>query len=253
MLPLSDRYTRFSASQALARANSFTKWDPGQCLNMVWNCLDVPNSADLYDANAAWAAATQKVYAGTPPAGAPVYFAGGKHGHIVISRGGGGIRSTDWPRLGVLGNTTINDICRDWGIRYLGWSRSYANHPIAGLQVVATPTIPAPAKYSLTSSIVIDDEALRQGRSSSAAKVFNPRVWSWLYWNGGSVGRSFCTANYAAWMKESASVFGPTSVKATQAAYRALNTLQPKGGWGGSLSATYPGPALLRVLGLRAD
>lgn len=255
-MTLSSRYTRFTASQAVARAKSWTTWTRGYCLNFVWNCLDVPNSAGLEDANQAWTAAQQKVYAGTPPAGAPVYWASGSHGHIAISIGGGWVRSTDWPTLGRIGNVTLHDLERDWGIRYRGWSRDYAGHPISGLQVKPPSTgtgIPAPPKYNFSTAYVLDDEALRLGRRSSSARLFNNRMWSWLYWMGGSAGRSWCTTNYRGWVGEPVDTFGALSQAATRKMYAILNQQQPRGGWGGSLNATYPGPALLRVLGLKAD
>lgn len=245
-MSLSTRYTRFSASEAVARAKSWSSWQTGMCLNYVWNALDVPNSAGLANANESWAAAVLKVYAGTPPPGAPVYWQSGRYGHIALSLGGGWVRSTDIPSLGRIGNITIGDLSREWGATYRGWSRDYAGHPIAGLQVVSGGSgIPAPAQYNFGSAYVVDDEALRSGRHSNAARLFNARAWSWLYWKGGTSGRTYCTANYKAWMAEPSDLFGAQSIKAMNQMYRILD--------GGSPAYTYPGPALLRRLGLRAD
>lgn len=151
-------YATYSAEQAVSRANAVAKWQTAMCLNFVFNCL-TEVSAGLYDANAAWTAAKQKETS-TPPAGAPVYFAGYTHGHIAISLGGGRIRSTDVPyatpkgTLAPVGNTTIGDIERDWGITYRGWSRDYAGQIIRGLEETSTnysppPVIPVPEEDPL--------------------------------------------------------------------------------------------------------
>lgn len=114
----------------------------------------------------------------------------------------------------------------------------------------STPTIPRPTRYDFSTAIRVDDELLRKGKSSGAAAVFNARVWSWLYY----FDRAWCVKNYAAWMKEPASLFGAMSVAATREVYRKLEASAPSQ-WDASdaTTATYPGPALLRRLGLRAD
>lgn len=56
------------------------------------------------------------------PKGAPVYWRGGKHGHIALSVGGGKCRSTDRPRGGVVSTVTIDSISRAWGYKYVGWT-----------------------------------------------------------------------------------------------------------------------------------
>lgn len=148
--------TRYNANEVVANARSYTRYDIGQCLNYCWNCTDAPRSANLYDAHASWRAATMKETTGTPPAGALVYWVGGKHGHIAVSLGGGNIRSTDRPK-GQVGNTTIAWLSREWGIKYVGWSRDYAGHQIGGLEKAA----PKPAAGPPT---------LKQGTVSAAVK-----------------------------------------------------------------------------------
>lgn len=129
-----SNYTRYNATQIQANARSFSHYRVGQCLNYVWVCSDAPRSANINDANAAWYAATQKETVGNPPAGAPVYWSGGRYGHIAISLGNGYVRSTDYPNKGQVGTVAIYLITRQWGLNYRGWSRSYANHPIDGIQ-----------------------------------------------------------------------------------------------------------------------
>lgn len=157
-------YTTYSASQAVARANAQTFWPTARCLEFVMHCVN-GEQVGLYDANAAWAAARQKVTTGTPPAGAPVYFSGYAHGHIAVSLGGGRIRSTDEPSLGRVANTTIGDIERDWGIRYLGWSRDYAGLVIRGLEDTSTnysgtpplPVTPTPTPVPEEADMPLND------------------------------------------------------------------------------------------------
>lgn len=119
----------------------------------------------------------------------------------------------------------------------------------------ALPSIPAPPRWFSTNEL-LNDENLRLHTRSNTARIFNPKLWSWLYWQGGSDGRAWCQRNYNAWMKESASEFGPMAQAAVQEAYRILNkrdrahwpdnqTIAPK--------PTWPGKALLKVLGFRAD
>lgn len=120
----------------------------------------------------------------------------------------------------------------------------------------AAKPIPAPARWTSTPNVLLNDENLRLGKRSTTATYFNPRLWSWLYWQGGDDGRKFCQANYSAWMKESSSVFGPTTLKAMQEAYRILNKRDPKH-WPANQTVspkpTWPGPSFLKVLGFRAD
>jgi hypothetical protein len=73
------------------------------------------------DAKTAWARARSRHTDRNPPAGFPVFFLGGTHGHIALSLGGGKIRTTDWPRARV-GTTTIAELERRWRYRYVGWS-----------------------------------------------------------------------------------------------------------------------------------
>lgn len=135
--------TRYTASQAVARARAYLTYRIAMCLNFVWNCLDAPRSAGLNDANAAWYAAKMRHTTGTPPAGAPVYWGGGKHGHIAMSLGNGYCRSTDVPEKGRVGTIAIATLTRTWGIPYRGWSEDYAGHPIPG---VAKGVAKPPAK-----------------------------------------------------------------------------------------------------------
>ena len=144
-------YATYSSTQAVTRARAVSRWTTNMCLNFVFHCV-TEKSAGLYDANAAWTAARQKVTRGVPPAGAPVYFQGGKHGHIALSVGGGKIRSTDWRTgygfsAGSVGEATINDVAMEFfgtTSAYRGWSRDYAGQIIRGLEETTTNYSPPP-------------------------------------------------------------------------------------------------------------
>lgn len=242
-------YTTYSAAQAVTRSKQYTSWRTGYCLNFVRNMLSptVNSRYSLPDANHSWTYAQQKMYSGTPPAGAPVYWRSGVYGHIALSLGGGYCRSTDWPSKGSVGTVSIFRITSAWGMGYRGWSRDYAGLLIPGLEggVTTSTSIPAPVNYSESTAYVLDDEALRLWKRSAAAKAFNARIWSWLYWNGGTSGRAWCIQNYKGWMAEASDVYGALSQGATRKMYAILGMPYA--------TVTYPGPELLRRLGLRAD
>lgn len=169
-------FTRYSASQAAARAKGFTTWRTGYCLNFVWHCTDYPDVAGLGTANEAWSRAAQKVSTGNPPAGAPVYWAGGKYGHIAVSIGNGYVRSTDWPSKGRVGTVKITTLTSQWGLKYRGWSRDYAGQPILGLQTASS--YPATMAVDLSSPITV--AKLRPGYSNPDVARFEAAMWNYL-------------------------------------------------------------------------
>jgi hypothetical protein len=64
-----------------------------------------------------------------PPKGTPVFFEGGKYGHIAIATGTGeNIVSTDYPNKGYIGITTISKLAKAWGYKYLGWTKTIGNN-----------------------------------------------------------------------------------------------------------------------------
>lgn len=168
--------TTYNASQAVARAWSWSRYTVGMCLEYVWRCIDAPYKVGIPDANAAWTKATQKRYTTNPPAGAPVYFAGGQHGHIAMSLGGGKIRSTDWPSKGYVGNTTISYLASRWGLRYRGWSADYAGRTISGLGVAVT----YPGTMAVDKSTVIYASRLRPGARNSDTARFERAMYNYL-------------------------------------------------------------------------
>ncbi|CAO3569285.1 unnamed protein product [Mortierella alpina] len=61
------------------------------------------------------------------PAGALVFFQGGKYGHIAISTGGANVISTDIGGAGTLTRSTIGTIESKWGQTYVGWTAPFYN------------------------------------------------------------------------------------------------------------------------------
>lgn len=147
-------YTTYSASQAVARAKNTYSWTHNYCLNFVMNMLTPtvasPYSSRLSDANAAWYYAQQKQTTGVPPAGAPVYWRSGTHGHIALSLGNGYVRSTDYPSFGRVGTVELWKLTNLWGMQYRGWSRDYAGLYISGLSGGSTTTSYSSTPTTLT-------------------------------------------------------------------------------------------------------
>ncbi len=93
----------------------------GMCL---WHVQDAFLSPHMYrNAISQWHAANDK-HPGdrTPKYGAPVYFAGGQHGHVAMYVGNGKVRSTDAGGAGKMATVTIDWFQRHWGYHYLGWT-----------------------------------------------------------------------------------------------------------------------------------
>ncbi len=67
------------------------------------------------------------------PAGVPVYWAGGKYGHVALSTGGGRIISTDFPDSGKIGVGTIAGLTSKWNKQLLGWTEDINGTRIYGL------------------------------------------------------------------------------------------------------------------------
>lgn len=81
-----------------------------------------------------------------PPAGAPVYYRGGKHGHIALSVGGGKvIRSTDCQSTGIVAEEDLSWPEQAWGYPYLGWTGDLSKVALpleaaAGKEEIVKPT-----------------------------------------------------------------------------------------------------------------
>jgi hypothetical protein len=127
--------------EAVANANSYSSYDVGMCLKWVrgpdWEV------GSLYgDAIDAWYGARYK-HPGdrNPPKGAPCFYSGGPHGHIVIAKEEG-MRSTDCPSSGRVGDADLNWPEVNWGDSYLGWTEDLNGVRLPGLIPTPTPEEP---------------------------------------------------------------------------------------------------------------
>jgi hypothetical protein len=92
----------------------------GKCL---WECQEIYPTNHWYpSAIAQWENAKKKHRDKKAPIGAPMYYRGGKHGHIVLYVGDGMVRSTDAGGSGKMATVPIEWFQRAWGYEYLGWS-----------------------------------------------------------------------------------------------------------------------------------
>lgn len=57
-----------------------------------------------------------------PPKAVPVWWAGGRYGHVALSIGDGTCWSNDYVRRGKIDRVRISSITNGWNYRYLGWS-----------------------------------------------------------------------------------------------------------------------------------
>ncbi len=107
----------FAAAQA---ANATRDWT-GICLIFTRMCFNVgPANPDAHAGHRA--AKFKHGSAGTPPLGVPVWWSGGRHGHVAISTGDGNCFSSDIKRKGKVDKVPISLITRRWGMLYKGWS-----------------------------------------------------------------------------------------------------------------------------------
>ena len=92
----------------------------GMCL---WECQEIYPTGHWYpSAISQWQNAKHKHTNTKAPIGAPMYYRGGRYGHIVLYVGGGMVRSTDAGGSGRMATVPINWFQRAWGYEYLGWS-----------------------------------------------------------------------------------------------------------------------------------
>lgn len=111
----------YSAAKAYTNALADRINTPGMCLQQVRAWWGV--GSKYGSAIAAWNGSPRKHRNDWhPPKGAPVFYSGGKYGHIAFSLGNGYVRSTDVAGVGRVGTVPLNWFKSRWGYTYLGWT-----------------------------------------------------------------------------------------------------------------------------------
>jgi hypothetical protein len=89
----------------------------------LWECQEIYPTNHWYpDAFGQWLNAKKRHSGKDISVGAPVYYKGGAHGHVVLYVGNGMVRSTDAGGPGIMATVPLEWFERAWGYRYLGWS-----------------------------------------------------------------------------------------------------------------------------------
>jgi len=113
--------TAASGERAVKNARKVQTYPVGYCLMYVRaEAWQIP--ALFGSAIEAWNGARKKHRNRQVPIGAPVYYAGGQFGHIVVYTQAGRMRSTDCPTPTLVSETDLDWPVRAWGDTYLGWS-----------------------------------------------------------------------------------------------------------------------------------
>lgn len=127
-----------TGAAAVRYARTITRWPVGYCLKYVRTCFNVGSkygSAIVAWNNAKYRHGTSSV----PPIGVPVFFKGGRYGHVAISVGNWKCRTTDYPRAGVVSEVDIRTLAKVWNYPYIGWTED-----INGVRVYTKPVAPTP-------------------------------------------------------------------------------------------------------------
>lgn len=90
----------------------------------LWECQEIYPTHHWYpSAISQWHNAKHKhTSKRNIPIGAPIYYRGGKHGHVVLYVGDGMVRSTDAGGRGRMATVPIEWFQKAWGYVYEGWS-----------------------------------------------------------------------------------------------------------------------------------
>lgn len=119
------------SARALAAARKESEksgvFDAGLCLRHVrlWYGIAAkyPSAIEAWEgAGGADGDATHTVL--DPPKGVPVFWSGGRFGHIALSAGNGKIWTTDLPQRGRTGLVDIELVHERWNYKYLGWAET---------------------------------------------------------------------------------------------------------------------------------
>jgi hypothetical protein len=112
-------------------AKAFKQKSHNQVGKCLWECQEIYPTNHWYpSAWSQWQNAKKPHNGKKAPVGAPMYYRGGKHGHIVLYVGDGMVRSTDAGGPGKMGTVPIEWFKRAWGYEYLGWSEDLGGKDI---------------------------------------------------------------------------------------------------------------------------
>lgn len=163
----------YNRAQVVERALASTVNVPATCYlwtrTMVGSASvgDVDRDGDA-DAVDGWQA-TRHRHPGdrNPPAGVPVFWAGGRngYGHAAISLGGGKIRSTDAGGSGRVDTVDLGWCERTWGLHYLGWADD-----LNGEVIPPSPAPPKPVKARTPGQVTRARALLRRALTRAEAK-----------------------------------------------------------------------------------
>lgn len=129
-----------TAAEALALARAARTYAPvNNCMRAVLDWYGLIPIDGYPSAQAGWAITRNKHTDRTPPAGAPVYFTGGRYGHVALATGDGErVRSTGIDKLPVF-DTTITELERLTRDKYAGWAGDFSGRPITYQEDNMTP------------------------------------------------------------------------------------------------------------------
>ena len=104
-------------------AKAFKQKSHNQMGKCLWECQEIYPTNHWYpSAWSQWQNAKKRHNGKKAPVGAPMYYRGGKYGHVVLYVGDGMVRSTDAGGSGKMATVPIEWFQRAWGYEYVGWS-----------------------------------------------------------------------------------------------------------------------------------
>lgn len=104
-------------------ARAFKKKTHNQVGKCLWECQEIYPTNHWYpSAWSQWQNAKKKHTGKKALVGAPMYYRGGKYGHVVLYVGNGMVRSTDAGGAGKMATVPIEWFQKAWGYEYVGWS-----------------------------------------------------------------------------------------------------------------------------------
>lgn len=142
---------KWGRAQIVDRARDWTGW----CLVFTRMCFGV---GSMYpSAITAWEGAKKKhpVKSSEVPRGVPIFWRGGKHGHVAISLGNGRCISTDAQRRGWPDIVQIDSISQAWGYEFLGWTEDLNGVTVYTAPEKRTPNITAALNARTTEKRIV--------------------------------------------------------------------------------------------------